>query len=146
MSDPAIGKAHSLLERLSADPVSRQLAEMREKAAVCYQLDLTAARQEGRAEGEAEGEARGRAEGEARGRAEGEARGRAEGEARGRVEGEARGEVAGKVSALLVLLAARGIALGVDAEARIRGSRAPAELDVWIRRAATVSSIGELFG
>ncbi|MBI4703523.1 MAG: hypothetical protein HY744_20625 [Deltaproteobacteria bacterium] len=32
---------------------------MREKAAVFYQLDLAAARQEGRAEGEAEGEARG---------------------------------------------------------------------------------------
>ncbi|MBI4700762.1 MAG: hypothetical protein HY744_06300 [Deltaproteobacteria bacterium] len=128
---------HQLDERLSADPVSRQLAEMREKAAVCYQLDLAAARKEGRAEGEAEGEARGEAKGEAKGRAEGEARGKA--------AGRTEGEVAGKVSALLVLLAARGIGLAADAEVRIRTSRDLAELDVWIRRAATVSSVEELF-
>jgi len=77
--DVVMKQATAELELLSADTDTRELAKQRELALLTYQFELTAAREEG----EARGEARGREEGEARGREEGEARGREEGEARG---------------------------------------------------------------
>ena len=65
MKDPVLQRAKDALDRLSADPEARMLAEQREMALISYHLDMTEARKQGLAEGEA----RGRAEGEARGRA-----------------------------------------------------------------------------
>jgi hypothetical protein len=85
-----------------------------------------------------QGEAKGRAEGEARGRAEGEARGRAEGEAIGRAEGEAR--------AVLAILHARGIPVPEDIHTRITTCTDLDQLDTWVRRAATATTIHDLLG
>ena len=65
MKDPVLQQAKDALDRLSADPQARVLAEQRELALISYRLDMNMMREEGRTEGEA----RGRAEGEARGRA-----------------------------------------------------------------------------
>jgi predicted transposase/invertase (TIGR01784 family) len=46
MSDPAIQKAHAVLERLSADPEVRLLAQRRELAQQAYRLEMTAVRDE----------------------------------------------------------------------------------------------------
>ena len=59
MKDPVLQQARDALERLSADPKARVLAEQRELALISYHLDMNKARKEG----VAEGEARGRAEG-----------------------------------------------------------------------------------
>ncbi len=69
--------------------------------------------------------------------ARGEARGKAEGEARGKAEGEARG--------VLRVLAARGIAVSTEQEARILACRELATLDRWIEKAIAVASAEELF-
>ena len=86
-------------------------------------------RAEGRAEGEAEGEAKGKAEG------------RAEGEAKGKAEGRAEGEA----EALLTMLEARGLAASDAIAARVRACRDLAELDRWVRRAATVARAEDVF-
>jgi predicted transposase/invertase (TIGR01784 family) len=65
MTDPVLQQAKDALDRLSADPQARALAEQREMALISYHLEMN----EVRKQGIAEGEARGRAEGEARGRA-----------------------------------------------------------------------------
>ena len=105
-------------------------------------------RAEGEAKGRAEGEAKGRAEGEAKGRAEGEAKGRAEGEAKGRAEGEAKGRAEGiaeaKTVALLVVLAAHGIAIDAVSRRRILDERDPARLDRWLARAARYRTIADV--
>jgi uncharacterized ferritin-like protein (DUF455 family) len=64
--------------------------------------------------------------------------------AQGRAEGEARGEVKGRAAALLAVLEARG--MDVDAETRehILGCADPQQLERWIVRAATVSSLHEV--
>ena len=62
MADPVFQQAKSALERLSADPQARLLAEERETALKLYQVDLTKARKQSFAEGKAEGKAEGRAE------------------------------------------------------------------------------------
>jgi Uma2 family endonuclease len=59
---------------------------------------------------------------------------------RGITEGAARG----KAEALLVVLAARGIALSEPDRARILGERDPARLDRWIDRAARGTSLAEV--
>jgi Uma2 family endonuclease len=71
---------------------------------------------------------------------------RAEGEARGRAEGEARGRAEGRQEALLGLLAARGIHVAEEAEARIRATTDTATLDRWVARALTAASVDELLG
>jgi flagellar biosynthesis/type III secretory pathway protein FliH len=68
MGDPMMQKAKEALENLSADPSVQELARQRELGMIGYQLDLNAARKQGKAEGRAEGEARGRADGMAEGR------------------------------------------------------------------------------
>jgi predicted transposase/invertase (TIGR01784 family) len=128
MTDPVLQQAKDALDRLSADPQARMLAEQREMALISYYLDLNTAREQGIAEGEA----RGRAEGEARGRAEGEARGRAEGEARGRA------------AAILAVLAARQLTVSKEQHARISECTDLAVLDQWLLRAATVSDASQL--
>ena len=50
----------------------------------------------------------------------------------------------GKIDALLAILAARGIKVGKKADKRIRGSESDAEVDGWIARAATATSIDEV--
>jgi hypothetical protein len=59
----------------------------------------------------------------------------------GRAEGEAKGEA----KALLAVLAARGIEVPEEGRARITGCSDVEQLEVWIRRAVTVSSVHDLF-
>ena len=62
--------------------------------------------------------------------------------AEGKEEGKA--EEAGK--AVLLVLEARGIAVPEEVRARISGCDDVSLLETWVRRAATVDSIDELFG
>ena len=80
----------------------------------------------------------------AQGRAEGEAEGRAEGEAKGRAEGEAKGEAKGRAEALLAVLTARGMALDASTRERIVSCTDSEQLQRWIMRAATASSLQEV--
>ena len=61
MQDPVMRKAKEALESLSADPSARELARQRELGMLGYQIDLQAARRQGKDEGQAVGEAKGRA-------------------------------------------------------------------------------------
>jgi hypothetical protein len=60
-------------------------------------------------------------------------------------QGKAEGEAKGEAKALLAVLAARGIEVTAEARARITGCTDLDQLDTWVRRAATASSIGNLF-
>lgn len=51
MSNPAIQKANAVLERLSADPDTQQLARQRELAQQTYRIEMSAALNKGRDEG-----------------------------------------------------------------------------------------------
>ncbi|WP_437728413.1 Rpn family recombination-promoting nuclease/putative transposase [Sorangium sp. So ce861] len=62
-----------------------------------------------------------------------------------RQEGHESGELSGKATAILAVLAARGVSVSAEALARIEACREPATLDRWIRRAATAASIEEVF-
>ena len=55
MKNPDLREAKVALERLSADPDARILAEMRDRAVKSYRLDINKARKEGRVEGIKEG-------------------------------------------------------------------------------------------
>jgi len=92
----------------------------------------------------ADAEAEGRVKGEAEGRVKGEAEGRVKGEAEGRAKGEAEGRARGKAEAVIVLLAARGIALDSATRDRILGERDPQQLDRWIVRATACATLAEL--
>jgi hypothetical protein len=59
-------------------------------------------------------------------------------------EGEARGEARGKASALLQILAARGLEIPDDARARVLGCLDLAQLDAWLARAVTATSVAEV--
>ena len=63
MKNPDLRQAKVALERLSADPDARILAEMRDRAVKSYRLDINKARKEGRVEGRVEGLEEGRAKG-----------------------------------------------------------------------------------
>jgi len=63
-----------------------------------------------------------------------------EGEARGRVEGEARG----KASALLQILATRGLEVSDEARAQVLACQDLARLDAWLARALTATSVAEV--
>ncbi len=63
-----------------------------------------------------------------------------EGEAKGKAEGEARG----KASALLQILAARGLEVPDDARARVLACLDLAQLDAWLARALTARSVAEV--
>jgi hypothetical protein len=73
------------------------------------------------------------------------AKGRAEGEARGRAEGEAKGRAEGRAEALLAVLKARGMRVHAKARKRILGCTDPEQLERWLVRAATASSLREVF-
>jgi hypothetical protein len=62
-----------------------------------------------------------------------------------RAEGEAAGFARGKADAILAVLSARNILVSNEARARIEGCTDVAMLDLWISRAATVSSTDEVF-
>ena len=70
-----------------------------------------------------------------------QAKGRAEGE----VKGEAKGRAEGRAEALLAVLEARGLRASDEARARILACTDVAQLDAWIRKAISVSSVNELF-
>jgi hypothetical protein len=71
--------------------------------------------------------------------------GRAEGEARGRAEGEARGRAEGEAAMLLRVLAARGFTVPDDIRQRIQSCTDLAWLEAWGERAATATSLEEIF-
>ena len=57
MSDPAIQKARNILERLSADPATQELARQRQLAQQTYRIELAAALDEGEEKGRQRGQA-----------------------------------------------------------------------------------------
>jgi hypothetical protein len=61
--------------------------------------------------------------------------------AQGRSEGEAKG----KGSALIAVLEARGVRISDEARARIVACTDAAQLEVWLRKAATASTVDEVF-
>jgi hypothetical protein len=65
--------------------------------------------------------------------------------AEGEAEGEVRGLIHGKADAVLQILAARGIPVPEADRSTIEACDDPAQLDAWIRRAATADSIKVLF-
>jgi hypothetical protein len=73
------------------------------------------------------------------------AKGRAEGEAKGRAEGEAKGVAKGEATSVLEVLDARGFEVPKQVRARIVACSDIGQLKIWVRRAATVSTIDELF-
>ena len=78
-------------------------------------------------------------------RVEGEAAGFEKGQAAGFEKGQAAGKTEGKAEAALAVLAARGIAVDSESRARILACTEDSALDRWIGRAATVSSVDEVF-
>lgn len=71
----------------------------------------------------------------------GEAQGRAQGEALGLEKGEALGEA----KSVLIVLEARGLAIPTDARARIEACTDVPTLDTWLRRAASATTVDEIF-
>lgn len=65
---------------------------------------------------------------------------------RGVAEGEARGKAEGKASALLQILAQRGLAITAEQQQRIAGCTDLGTLDRWLSRVLAVSSVEELLG
>ncbi len=59
-------------------------------------------------------------------------------------EGEAKGRIEGKAEALLQILAARGLEIPDDARARVLGCLDLAQLDAWLARALTATSVAEV--
>jgi hypothetical protein len=62
-----------------------------------------------------------------------------------RTDGMAKGEVKGEVKALLAFLDARGIAISSEMRARILATQDLERLDRWVRKAATVDTVEQLF-
>lgn len=73
-----------------------------------------------------------------------EDRARRSGREEGREEGRGLGAREGRVSALLAVLAAKGIAVDATSHARIEACADLDRLDAWIRRAALASSLGDV--
>jgi hypothetical protein len=69
----------------------------------------------------------------------------AQGKAEGLAEAKARGLTRVKSEAVLTVVAARGIELTAQQERRIRRSTSQANLDKWLRQAATAHSADEVF-
>ncbi len=65
--------------------------------------------------------------------------------AEGRVEGRVEGRAEGRADALLQVLAARRLEVSAEQLATIRDCKDTAQLDVWIVRAITAESTGEVF-
>jgi hypothetical protein len=64
---------------------------------------------------------------------------------RGKAEGMAEGKAEGEASAVLVVLEARRIEVPDATRERIAGCRDLAQLEMWVRRAATAASVDDLF-
>jgi len=62
-----------------------------------------------------------------------------------RAEGEAAGFAKGKAAAIVAVLSARGVPVSNEARAHIEACTDVVMLDLWISRAATVSSTEEVF-
>jgi hypothetical protein len=60
-------------------------------------------------------------------------------------QGRAEGRAEGEATAVLAVLDARGISVPDDAKERISACKDLDQLDVWIRRAATATSVDDLF-
>jgi hypothetical protein len=69
----------------------------------------------------------------------------AKGREEGRQEGRHEGEVAGQARALLAVLESRGLHISQKARTRIVACIDIAQLDAWVRRAASVATVDELF-
>ncbi|MFB4315532.1 hypothetical protein [Actinomadura sp. 21ATH] len=65
---------------------------------------------------------------------------------RHRAEGRAEGEANGEVKSLLIVLAARGLEPSADQRARIESCDDLGQLEVWLKRAVTAESVGEVLG
>jgi hypothetical protein len=68
------------------------------------------------------------------------------GEKRGEERGEKRGEKRGEAEALLRVLASRGVAVTAAARKRVLTCESKATLDGWLDRAATATTLAEVFG
>ena len=64
---------------------------------------------------------------------------------RGKAEGRAEGRAIGEGEAVLKVLAVRGIEVSEDAHARISDCRDIQQLDAWLGRAVTATSVADLF-
>jgi hypothetical protein len=71
--------------------------------------------------------------------------GRREGRAEGEAEGLARGKAEARAEAVLAVLEARGLRVSDDQRALIAGSTDLGQLERWVRKAATVKTVGALF-
>ncbi len=60
-------------------------------------------------------------------------------------KGEAKGRAEGRAEALLTVLEARGLRVSDEARARILACTDAAQLDAWVRKAITITSVDELF-
>ncbi|MEU7883713.1 hypothetical protein [Microbispora bryophytorum] len=65
--------------------------------------------------------------------------------AKGEVRGEAKGEVKGEIKSIFSVLDARGLEISDDARERICRCDDPGQLDAWVRRAAVITTVDELF-
>jgi hypothetical protein len=65
---------------------------------------------------------------------------------KGKAEGEAEGQARGEAQAVLAILEARGVAVPDEDRARIATCTDLAQLDAWVRRAATAEKIQDLDG
>jgi hypothetical protein len=74
------------------------------------------------------------------------AEGKAEGEAEGQARGEARGEAKGEAKAIITVLESRGLTLSAEARARITACTDLDQLDAWLRRVGSVTTVDALFG
>lgn len=68
-----------------------------------------------------------------------------QGKAEGKAEGMAEGEVRGEAKALLTVLESRGIDIPESARERVTACTDLGQLDAWLRRAASIDKIDELF-
>jgi hypothetical protein len=69
----------------------------------------------------------------------------ARGEAKGREPGREEGRAAGEARALLLVLRSRGIDVPDAAARRIEDERDDGRFEMWIRRAATATTIDDVF-
>jgi Arc/MetJ-type ribon-helix-helix transcriptional regulator len=80
-----------------------------------------------------------------KGREEGLEKGREEGLEKGLEKGREEGEVAGQAKALLAVLESRGMRISKKARTRILACTDIEQIDAWLRKAASVASVDELF-
>jgi hypothetical protein len=64
---------------------------------------------------------------------------------RGKAEGRVEGEVVGEAESVLKVLAVRGVEVPEDVQVRVRACTDTEQLDAWLGRAATATSVTDLF-